>query len=148
MSVGQSEAGTAQRATQGAVQYVFDHIHLRSPDPEATAVWFERIFGAEVIRTIERGKPRVDLKLDGQNIFIMPVRDGDGTNAPPTTPYQGLDHFGFAVRDIDAIAAAIKAKGVEFTKEPHTSRPGIRICFLRGPQGISIELLERDEKFV
>jgi hypothetical protein len=27
--------------------------------------------------------------------------------------------------------------------EPNNPRPGIRICFLRGPQGISIELLER-----
>jgi hypothetical protein len=28
-----------------------------------------------------------------------------------------------------------------------TSRPGIKICFLRGAQGISIELLERDPKY-
>jgi hypothetical protein len=26
-------------------------------------------------------------------------------------------------------------------------RPGIKICFLRGPQGISIELLDRDPKY-
>jgi len=44
---------------------------------------------------------------------------------------------------IDAIAAELKAKGVEFTKEPTTVRPGVRVCFIRGPQGISIELLER-----
>ena len=48
---------------------------------------------------------------------------------------------------LDAIAAELKAKGVEFTKPPQTPRPGIRICFLRGPQGISIELLERDAKY-
>ena len=47
----------------------------------------------------------------------------------------------------DAVAAEIKAKGVEFTKPPTTIRPGVRICFIRGPQGISIELLERDEKY-
>lgn len=38
-------------------------------------------------------------------------------------------------------------KGVEFTKEPHSPRPGIKVCFLRGPQGISIELLDRDPKY-
>ena len=63
------------------------------------------------------------------------------------TPCQGLDHFGLTVKDIDAVAAEIKAKGVEFTKEPITIRPGVRICFIRGPQGISIELLERDKKY-
>jgi lactoylglutathione lyase len=32
--------------------------------------------------------------------------------------------------------------------EPRTVRPGVRVCFLRGPQGISVELLERNETFV
>jgi lactoylglutathione lyase len=125
----------------------WDHIHLRSPDPEATAQWFERMLGAQVIRSTQAGKPRIDLKLGGANIFIAPVAPSDGVNAPPTTPYQGLDHFGLAVSGIDAIAADLKAKGVEFTKEPHSPRPGIKICFLRGPQGVSIELLDRDPKY-
>jgi len=34
--------------------YAWDHIHLRSPDPEATAAWFERMLGAQVIRTIQQ----------------------------------------------------------------------------------------------
>jgi lactoylglutathione lyase len=126
----------------------WDHIHLRSPDPEATAAWFERMLGAEVIRSMAQGKPRVDLKLGGANVFIMPVAPGDGVNAPPVTPYQGLDHFGLAVSGIDALAAELKGKGAEFTMEPNTIRPGLRICFLRGPQGISVELLERNEKYV
>ena len=75
-------------------QFTYDHIHLRSPDPEATAQYYERMFGAEVLRTMQQGKPRIDLKLGGANIFIAPVAPGDGVNPPPTTPYQGLDHFG------------------------------------------------------
>src|SRR3712207_2554065 len=97
----------------------FDHIHLRSPDPEATARWFEEMLGAEVVRTEQDGQPpRVDLKLGGLDIFIAPVPPGDaGIGAPPRPPHQGIDHFGFAVPDLDA-AAALKAKGVEFTLEP------------------------------
>ena len=127
--------------------YTWDHIHLRTPDQEATAQWFERIFGAQVIRSTMLGKPRIDIKLGGANIFLAEVKPGDGVNAPPATPYQGLDHFGLAVSGIDAIAADLKKKGVEFTKEPHSPRPGIKICFLRVPQGISIELLDRDPKY-
>lgn len=126
---------------------IWDHIHLRSPDPEATAQWFERMLDAELIRSLEQGKPRVDIKLGGQKIFIAPVGPQDGVNPPPVTPYQGLDHFGFAVKDIDSVVAELKRRGAEFSKEPHSPRPGIRICFLRGPQGISIELLERDAKY-
>ena len=125
----------------------WDHVHLRSSDPEATAQWFERMLGAEVIRSTQQGKPRIDLKLGGARVFIAPVAPGDGVNPAPATPYQGLDHIGLSVTGLDAIAAELKAKGVEFTKPPQTPRPGIRICFLRGPQGISIELLERDAKY-
>ena len=127
--------------------YTWDHVHLRTPDPETMAQWFERTLGAQVLRSTQQGKPRIDLKLGGANIFLAEVKPGDGVNAAPTTPYQGLDHFGLAVSGIDAIAAELKAKGVEFTKEPHSPRPGIKICFIRGPQGISIELLDRDPKY-
>ena len=71
-------------------------------------------------------------------------RQGAGA---PESPYQGLDHFGLTVKDSDAFAAELKGKGAEFTKEPYTIRPGVRIFFIKGPQGISIELLERDEKY-
>ncbi len=137
-----NNSAEARDTTMPAVTW--DHIHLRSPDPEATAAWLRDILGAEIVR----GLDRIDVKLGGANVFIAPVTTGDGVNSPPVTPYQGLDHFGLAVEDIDAVAAEIKAKGVEFTKEPTTIRPGVRICFLRGPQGISIELLERDKKYV
>jgi catechol 2,3-dioxygenase-like lactoylglutathione lyase family enzyme len=125
-------------------KYTWDHIHLRSPDPEATAAWFERMLGAEVLRSMSQGVPRIDLRLGGANIFIAKVASGDGVNPPPTTPYQGLDHFGLTVSGIDAVAAELKGKGVEFTKEPTTVRPGVRICFIRGPEGVSIELLDRN----
>ena len=128
-------------------KFGWDHIHLRTTDPEGTARWYERMLGAEVIRTMQQGKPRIDLKLGGARVFIAPVAPGDGVNPAPVTPYQGLDHIGLSVTGLDAIAAELKAKGVEFTKPPQTPRPGIRICFLRGPQGISIELLERDAKY-
>lgn len=128
-------------------QLTFDHIHLRTPDPEATASWFETMLGAQVIRSMQQGVPRIDLKLGGQMIFIAPVVSGDGVNAAPVTPYQGLDHFGFSVKDIDTVFAELKAKGAEFTQELQTPRPGIKTLFLRGPQGVSVELLERDEKY-
>ena len=31
--------------------FKWDHVHLRMLDPEATAQWFERMFGAEIIRS-------------------------------------------------------------------------------------------------
>jgi catechol 2,3-dioxygenase-like lactoylglutathione lyase family enzyme len=125
----------------------WDHIHLRTTNPEGMAQWFEKMLGAEIMRSTQGGQPRIDLKVGGGNIFIAPVKDGDGTNVAPSIPYRGLDHFGLSVSGIDAIAADLKAKGVEFTREPTTVRPGVRVCFIRAPEGVSIELLDRDPKY-
>ena len=119
----------------------FDHIHLRCPDPEATAAWFEAMLGAAVIRSVQQGQPRVDLTLGGIDIFLLP--EGVGAAAPPSAPHLGIDHFGFAVTGLNEYVARLKAKGVTFTMEPNEPRPGIRICFIRGPENISIEILER-----
>ncbi len=124
-------------------KFTYDHIHLRSPNPEATAAFYEKMFGAEVIRTMQQGKPLIDLKIGGADVFIAEVAPGSTVNPPPVTPYQGLDHFGLSVTGIDDVVAELKAKGAVFTMEPNTIRPGVRIAFLRGPEGVSIELLER-----
>src|ERR1700741_427640 len=92
----------------------WDHVHLRSPDPEAMAAWLENVLGGVIIR----GPGRIDVKLGGANILTPRVGRCDGVNPPPVTPYQGLDHFGLPVKDIATVAAEIKAKGVAFPKEP------------------------------
>lgn len=124
-------------------QITWDHVHIRTPDIDGTTKWFADVFEA----TIERIPNRISVNLGGASIFFAPVAPGDGVNPPPVTPYQGLDHIGLVVKDMDAFAAKLKAKGVVFTQEPKTLRPGLRMCFIQGPQGISIELLERDPKY-
>ena len=121
--------------------FKLDHMHILSPNVEATATWFERMFGAEIIRTMQQGKPRVDLKLGGADVFIAPLPPDAKPN--PANPYQGLDHFGLTVQNLDKVVTELKAKGVAFTTEPHEVRPGTRIAFLRTPDGVRIELLQR-----
>ena len=35
-------------------KFTWDHIHLRTTDPEAMAQWFEKTLGAEVLRPCSR----------------------------------------------------------------------------------------------
>lgn len=124
-------------------KFTWEHIHLRSPDPAATARWYEDKLGAEVIRTPQPdGSTRIDLDLSGQKVFIA-RSDPSSTGPSPATPYMGLDHFGMTVDDIEAAVAELKSKGVAFTMEPKTIRPGVRIAFLTAPQDVSIELIQR-----
>jgi catechol 2,3-dioxygenase-like lactoylglutathione lyase family enzyme len=124
-------------------KFQFDHIHVFTSDPEGTAAYYERMFGAEVIRTTQQGKPRIDLRLGGANIFILDVSQDSKVAAAPAHRHRGLDHFGLEVENIDAVCAELKAKGAKFTLEPTNIRPGIRIAFIAGPDDVSIELLER-----
>jgi lactoylglutathione lyase len=122
----------------------YDHVHLRSPDPEETARFYERMFGAEIIRSVQSdGRERIDLNLGGLTVFIAKA-DPEKVGAPPKPPFQGLEHLGLAVHPIDEAVAELKKKGAEVTREPTTIRPGVRIAFIRGPQNVHIELLDRN----
>ena len=126
-----------------AIQYTFDHIHIFTRDPEGTAKWYENMLGAEVIRTMPQGKPRIDLKLGGANIFILDVSGDAKANTEATHPQRGLDHFGLEVKNIDAVCDELKKKGAVFTRGPETIRPGTRIAFFTAPDNVSIELVDR-----
>jgi lactoylglutathione lyase len=124
-------------------RFQFDHIHVFTSDPEGTAAYYERMFGAEVIRSTQQGRPRIDLRLGGANIFILDVSQDPKVAAAPAHRHRGLDHFGLQVENIDAVCAELKAKGAKFTLEPTDIRPGVRIAFIAAPDDVSIELLER-----
>jgi catechol 2,3-dioxygenase-like lactoylglutathione lyase family enzyme len=65
------------------------------------------------------------------------VRGGDG-QAPANTP--GLRHLAFAVDDI-AAAASLRARGAELVRE--VENYDYRLCYVRGPEGIIVELAEQ-----
>lgn len=128
-------------------EFSWDHTHIKTYDVPATAAWFQKFLGAGNVAGTSVSEARADLTIGGTKVIVTQVKEGDGVNATPAIPYAGFEHFGLGVKDIDKVAAELKAQGVEFTREPVTPRPGLRICFIRSPQGISIELLERDAKY-
>src|SRR5260221_9409754 len=98
----------------------WDHVHLRSPDPEAMAAWLENILGGVIIR----GPGRIDVKLGGANVFIAPVTAGAGVDTPPGAPHQGRRHFWVGRKKNNAGAPAGKAQRGGVTKEATNTRPG------------------------
>ncbi len=122
--------------------YSFDHIHLRSPDPEAAARVWIAAFGAEETARMQLGTAlRVVLKLAGLPLFIEQVPAG--THAPPAPPFLGLEHIGLGTDDLDAAIADLAAKGVPLVSGPKQARPGVRIAFFAMPDGVQVELIER-----
>ena len=120
----------------------FDHVHLRSPDEVAAAAWYVRVLGARLTGEVGPPRPRVELALGGLALLITRILPGEAVNPAAQPPNAGLEHIGFVVADIDVAAALYLARGAVFSLAPTTLR-GRRIAFIRGPDGVSIELLEQ-----
>lgn len=120
----------------------FDHLHLRSPDPEATADWYVRMLGAVVVGRLGGARPRIDLRLGGATVYVGSVAPEGVTGPAPVPPYRGLEHIGLRVTGIAAVVRKLRDRGVTITLDVTEARPGTRIAFLRGPEDVSIELLE------
>lgn len=107
------------------------------------------MFGAEVIRgvypagTLYPGQVRIMMKVGGQKILIAPTHPSDAMAPAPAFPYYGLEHFGLTVTDLDATIATLRAKGADIAVGPLTRDAGTYLAFIRGPEGIMVELVQK-----
>jgi catechol 2,3-dioxygenase-like lactoylglutathione lyase family enzyme len=104
--------------------------------------WVDRVVGLEGVRVdfammeTPDGGGRIELV----KFHAPPSRAGD-PHAPANTP--GLRHLAFKVDDIDAAVAGLRARGGELVGEVENYRDFYRLCYVRGPEGIIVELAER-----
>jgi len=104
--------------------------------------WVDRIVGLEGVRAdtammhTPDGNGRLELVK-----FHSPSNEGDNGHEPANTP--GLRHVAFAVEDIDAVVARLRAHGAELVGELERYEDSYRLCYVRGPAGIIIELAEQ-----
>jgi catechol 2,3-dioxygenase-like lactoylglutathione lyase family enzyme len=130
-------------------QYDWDHIHYRTANAEAIATFFETLFGASVKRdvyppgTLYPGQTRISIDAGGQRILLAPKHPGDPTGEAPSFPHYGLEHIGFTVDDVDAACEELRAKGADIAIGPLTRSPGLRLAFVRGPEGIMMEIVQK-----
>jgi catechol 2,3-dioxygenase-like lactoylglutathione lyase family enzyme len=102
----------------------------------------DRIVGLEGVRADIVGLQTTDgatwLELTR---FRSPSSNGDDADAPANT--RGIRHVAFAVDDIDAVVAGLRARGTELVGEVVRYEDSYRLCYIRGPEGIIIELAEQ-----
>ena len=56
---------------------------------------------------------------------------------------RGLRHLAFAIDDIDAVVAGVRAHGRELVGEMERYGDSYRLCYVRGPEGMIVELAEQ-----
>jgi catechol 2,3-dioxygenase-like lactoylglutathione lyase family enzyme len=104
--------------------------------------WVDRVVGLYGVRVefamvqTPDGNGRLELVK-----FHSPPSQGGNPHAPANTP--GIRHIAFAVEDIDAVVAGLRARGAELVGELERYEDSYRLCYIRGPEGIIVELAEQ-----
>ena len=104
--------------------------------------WVDRVVGLDGVRA----ESAVVQTPDGHGRFELtkfhtPSHQGGNRHAPANTP--GLRHLAFAVEDIAAVVADLRARGAELVGELERYEDRSRLCYVRGPEGIIVELAEQ-----
>ena len=73
--------------------------------------------------------------------YRSPAYEGDAGPAPANAP--GIRHILFAVDDIEASLASLRAHGGELVGELENYENLYLLCYVRGPAGIIVELAEK-----
>jgi catechol 2,3-dioxygenase-like lactoylglutathione lyase family enzyme len=102
--------------------------------------WVDRVVGLEGVRVdaAMMQTPDGNARLE---LVKFHSYQGDNGHAPANTP--GLRHIAFAVEDIDAVVAGLRARGAELVGELERYEDSYRLCYVRGPEGVIIELAEQ-----
>jgi len=104
--------------------------------------WVDRIVGLAGIRAdivmmeTPDGHGRIELVK-----FHAPSGPAGEPRAPANVP--GLRHLAFAVDDIDAVVLGLQALGGALVGAVERYKDLYRLCYIRGPDGIIVELAER-----
>ncbi|GAA5031755.1 VOC family protein [Actinopolymorpha pittospori] len=137
------------------------HVSVVVDDLEAAIAFFVEL-GMELEGEAPIEGPWVDRvnALDGVRVNIAMVRTPDGHGRLELTKFHspaavsaepknalgntlGLRSIMFAVDDIDATVAGLRARGAELVGEVEQYQDIYRLCYVRGPEGIIVALAEQ-----
>ena len=110
-------------------------------DGQVEGGWVDRIVGLEGVRVdfamVEApdGHGRLELIK-----FHAPSGPDGDRHAPANTP--GIRHIAFVVDDIDAAVARVRDRGAQLVGQVERAGDSYRLCYVRGPEGIIVELAE------
>jgi catechol 2,3-dioxygenase-like lactoylglutathione lyase family enzyme len=143
-----------------------EHIGIQVRDLERSVSFYEQHLGFERVLRASRSEPYVqkvvgyfpdvmleiaELQIPGTDVRleIVEYRGVGGTPVDPATANPGTMHFSLFVEDLDGMYARMDARGVEFVSEVQTSTAGPltggKVVYLKDPDGIRIELVQRPD---
>ena len=134
-----------------------EHVALTVEDLDRSLAFYRDVIGFEVHRRLEPdpalpqekvvalkgARARIaHLWLGGVMLELFQYVQPEGRPIPKdfTQADHGFTHIALTSTDTKADYEYLKGKGVEFYSEPVEFRPGVWICFFRGPDGETVEI--------
>jgi glyoxylase I family protein len=126
----------------------FEHIGMTSGDLDRTIAFYCGLLGFKLVLR----KPQIKGEaafLDAGGGMLEVFAPGPVDAVRDVPPHEaGVRHLTFAFTDIGAMIEKLAAAGVEIIEQPriaHNTEMFKRVSFVRDPDGIIVELVERAE---
>ena len=126
--------------------YRINHIHLKASDPRKTADWYVKAFAFKIVSDETRvfGDRFVRCQSeDGTPVNISGARTNERLGAGDASAHHGLEHFGFDSENLEVDIARLETLGARLLEGPIQNPNGPRIAFLKAPDDVRVELVER-----
>ena len=124
------------------MSYRFHHIHILCKDLEQMITFFTDALNATLVTRKKFGTADgASLDLQGITINLRVSREDEKMVGDASESGYGFDHIGLEVEDVDAAHKDLSERGYSFFMPPKDI-PGSRIAFFKGPEYITIELVQ------
>lgn len=122
--------------------YRFHHVHLICKELEQMISFFTDVLNAKLVARQKFGTADgASIDLQGTTINLRVSREDEKMVGDASESKYGFDHIGLEVEDVDAAYTDLTRKGFSFFIPPRDI-PNLRIAFFKGPEDITIELVQ------
>lgn len=110
-------------------------------EDEMEGKWLDQVIGLKDVKTalVFMGVPGGQAGLELVKYYTPADERGIQPSFANTL---GIRHIAFVVDDIEAVVAKLKKKGMETFSEIQQYEESYKLCYVRGPEGIILELAE------
>ena len=126
--------------------YKFNHVHIKSQNPEEVANWYVEAFQFEILSSVFRdsGDQFVRCKTkDGVAINISGARTNEVLPELGSGVHLGIEHFGIEVDNMEKELTRLETLGASVLAGPNVNpATGMSIAFIGTPDGSRIEIME------
>ena len=145
----QTSPAEARTGDTVGFELAWNHVALSVPNIAESIAWYEKMLGFK--GTVRPGQPGArqqvaDLRRGNITIELFQLQDAAPLPESRKNPSEdfrthGVKHFGFEVKNLPAVLAELKAKGVKMAFDMRDN-PGTAFAFISDNAGNAIELIE------